>query len=184
MRRRDFIKLSTAGSIILPGTLLARVKVNPSPFETVLKNGKIFIDGNWQVRHLGIDSSGRMTVLTSLPADGNMIDVSNKTVSPGFIDILADNAANPERTYKTFEKFKVSDGVATALQMHGGSEKCGWYYDYFGKQPHHINFGVSVFVMRIRLAYNILVDRMRVVEKNLDEGALAVSHSIEYQPTP
>ena len=184
MRRRDFIKLSTTGSLIFPSALLARVRVNPPPFETVLKNGKIFIDGSWRVSHVGIDSSGKISILSSVPAEGNIIDVTGKIVSPGFIDILADNASNPEKTYKTFEKFKVTDGVTTALQMHGGSEKCGWYYDYFGKQPHYINFGVSVFVMRIRLAYNLLSDRKKIVEKNLNEGALAVSHSIEYQPTP
>jgi N-acyl-D-aspartate/D-glutamate deacylase len=38
--------------------------------------------------------------------------------------------------------------------------------------------------MRIRNAYNLLSDRKKAVEKNLDEGALAVAHSIEYQPTP
>ena len=184
MKRRDFIKVTTAGSAFLAKSAIAKVKVMPPAFEMVLQNGKIFIDGNWQVRHVGINSAGKISILSSLPAGGNMIDVSGKIVSPGFIDILADNAANPEHTYKTFEKFKVSDGVTTALQMHGGSEKCGWYYDYFGKQPHYINYGVSVFVMRIRLAYNSLSERRKQVEKNLDEGALAVSHSIEYQPTP
>ncbi len=134
--------------------------------------------------NIGIDLGGKLSILPSLPSEGNIIDVEGNVISPGFIDILADNAANPERTYKTFEKFKLTDGVTTALQMHGGSEKCGWYYDYFGKQPHYINFGVSVFVMRIRNAFPQLADRKRAVEKNLDEGALAVSHSIEYQPTP
>src|SRR5690349_14957968 len=184
MKRRDFVKLSTAASMALPVISFGAIKVGAPPFETVLKNGKIFSGGKWINAHVGIDATGKLSIITTLPSDGNIIDVEGNTISPGFIDILADNAANPERTYKTFEKFKVTDGVTTALQMHGGSEKTGWYYDYFGKQPHYINYGVSVFVMRIRNAYNQLAERKKMVEKNLDEGSLAVSHSIEYQPTP
>ena len=184
MKRRHFIKLSASASLLLPAVSLNAITIKPPPFETVLKNGKIFIQGKWQMANIGIDPSGKLNILSSLPSDGNIIDVAGNIISPGFIDILADNAARPESTYKTFEKYKVTDGVTTALQMHGGSEKCGWYYQYFGAQPHYINFGVSVFVMRIRNAYNQLADRKKIVEKNLDDGALAVSHSIEYQPTP
>ena len=184
MKRRDFIKFSTAASCVLPTVSLNSFTAKPPPFDTILSNGKIFLQGKWQPGHIGIDSAGRISILSSLPSDGNIIDVAGNIISPGFIDILADNAAKPETTYKTFEKFKVTDGVTTALQMHGGSEKCGWYYQHFGALPHYINFGVSVFVMRIRNSYPQLADRKRSVEKNLDEGALAVSHSIEYQPTP
>ena len=168
----------------LPVVSGGATKIKPPAFETVLKNGKIFFGGKWINSHVGIDSGGKISVLSSLPSDGNIIDVAGNIISPGFIDILADNAANPERTYKTFEKFKVTDGVTTALQMHGGSEKTAWYYQHFGALPHYINFGVSVFVMRIRNAYPQLSDRKKAVEKNLDDGALAVSHSIEYLPTP
>ncbi len=184
MKRRQFIKLSSAASVLLPATSFGVIRNNPPAFETILKNGKIFTQGKWQPAHIGINPSGKLTILSSLPTEGNIIDVTGNTIAPGFIDILADNAANPERTYKTFEKYKLTDGVTTSLQMHGGSEKTGWYYQHFGALPHYINYGVSVFVMRIRNAYPQLADRKRVVEKNLDDGALAVSHSIEYQPTP
>jgi N-acyl-D-aspartate/D-glutamate deacylase len=184
MKRRRFVQITTAASLVLPVASVASIGVKPPAFEIILKNGRIFTGGQWQNGNIGIDSAGKLSILNTLPSEGNIIDIGGNVISPGFIDILADNAANPERTYKTFEKFKVTDGITTALQMHGGSEKCGWYYDYFAKQPHYINFGVSVFVMRIRNAYNQLADRKKLVEKNLDEGALAVSHSIEYQPTP
>jgi N-acyl-D-aspartate/D-glutamate deacylase len=184
MRRRDFIKVSAAASGVLPSVSLNAFTVKPPPFDTILSNGKLFLQGKWQAGNIGIDGTGKLSILSTLPSEGNIIDVGGNIISPGFIDILADNAAKPETTYKTFEKFKVTDGVTTALQMHGGSEKCGWYYQHFGALPHYINFGVSVFVMRIRNAYPQLADRKRSVEKSLDEGALAVSHSIEYQPTP
>jgi N-acyl-D-aspartate/D-glutamate deacylase len=111
------------------------------------------------------------------------INISGKIVSPGFVDILADNAIDPESTYDTFEKYKITDGVTTALQMHGGSADCGAYYKRFSKLPHLINFGVSTFVMAIRGQSGSIDSRKRAIEKNLEEGALGVSHSLEYQPT-
>src|SRR6185295_7669289 len=47
-----------------------------------------------------------------------------------------------------------------------------------------INYGVSTFVMVIRNRTGNVAERKRQVERNLDEGALGVSHSLEYQPTP
>ncbi len=69
------------------------------------------------------------------------IDVTDRVVAPGFIDVLADNSANPAATYPIFEKYKVADGVSTALQMHGGSADCAAYYAEFGARPHLINYG-------------------------------------------
>jgi N-acyl-D-aspartate/D-glutamate deacylase len=43
---------------------------------------------------------------------------------------------------------------------------------------------VGVFVMVLRMGYPNLALRYKMVEKGMDEGALAVCHSIEYQPTP
>lgn len=142
------------------------------------------IDGNWKQVHLGIRSDGNLEVLQNLPTGIPVLDVKGKYVAPGFIDLLADNAANPERTFRIFEKYKVTDGVTSALQMHGGSAKVADYYKYFGSLPHRINFGVSVFVMRIRYAKSSVSERLKLVEQNLEAGALGVSHSIEYQPTP
>ncbi len=68
--------------------------------------------------------------------------------------------------------------------MHGGHHKADWYYSTFGEKPHYINYGISTKVMNIRRENNMLRDRYKAVEKNLNEGALGVSHSIEYQPTP
>ena len=112
------------------------------------------------------------------------INVTGKIVSPGFIDILADNSMDPDSTYDTFEKYKVTDGVTTALQMHGGSPESGTYYRRFGRLPHFVNYGVSTFVMALRGRGPNVAMRKKLIEQNLDEGALGVSHSLEYQPTP
>ncbi len=179
MNRRSFIR--KAGSAAILGLIAAR----PDSTVRVLRGGQCYKDGTLQFMDVGMDGAGRM--LLGPPGSlvcSNVIDVTGKIISPGFIDILADNAANPLKTYGTFERYKVSDGVTTALQMHGGSGNCADYYTTFGRLPHLINYGVSTAVMRVRYATADLSARIKLVEKCLEEGALGVSHSIEYQPTP
>ena len=181
------VPLSATGLTILDcrgrGSAGVGITVAGPQVKLVLRGGKSFYQGRWQTVDVGIDAGGRLRFGTNLQAP-EIMDVTNKVIAPGFIDILADNAANPEGTFPIFEKYKVSDGVTTALQMHGGSPDCGAYYRKFGALPHLINFGVSTFVMRIRNRAGSLAERRKQIERNLDEGALGVSHSLEYQPTP
>ena len=53
---------------------------------------------------VGVDATGKLITGASgsLQAD-EIIDVSGKVISPGFIDILADNAANPMRTIRSLK---------------------------------------------------------------------------------
>jgi N-acyl-D-aspartate/D-glutamate deacylase len=182
--RKDFLKLSGAAvaGIVIPSTTFAFQNKN---LTTVLRGGTSYFQNKWQQLDIGIDAGGKLQIgaLNSLSA-AEIIDTTGKVVSPGFIDILADNTANPEKTYTIFEKYKVTDGVTTALQMHGGSPDIAAYYKKFGAVPHLINYGVSTFVMTVRYRTNSLAERKKQVEKCLEEGALGVSHSIEYQPTP
>ncbi len=180
--RRHFIRVSAvaAGSILLkPGLLYSQSE----PFRYLLTNGRAFLQGAWQSVSVGITQDGTVAVN---PSSGNAletIDVADNVISPGFIDILADNSSNPRSSYSIFEKYKLLDGVTTTLQMHGGAEDAGAYYEEFGTLPHWTNYGVSTKVMLIRNRYNHMQDRYRAVERSLDGGALGVSHSIEYQYT-
>ncbi|HEX7024236.1 MAG TPA: amidohydrolase family protein, partial [Gemmatimonadales bacterium] len=61
---------------------------------------------------------------------------------------------------------------------------CGGYYAAMAGRAHAVNYGVSTFVMAIRSQTADRAGRLRRVEKNLDAGALGVSHSLEYQPAP
>lgn len=131
----------------------------------------------------GIDREGKLRLGSGLEAD-EVIDGRGRIISPGFIDILADNSASPEQTFPVFEKYKVTDGVTTALQMHGGAADTAEYYRRLGSRPHAINWGVSTFVMTIRSRTERRFERLRQVERCLEEGALGVSHSPEYQPAP
>ncbi|CAN5476126.1 D-aminoacylase [soil metagenome] len=186
MKRRSFIK--SAG--LLAATLssaatFANISFPETGLKIVLRGGRSFYQNQWQLLDIGIDDKGRLKIgqANSLTAE-QIIDVAGKIVSPGFIDILSDNSASPQKTFKIVEKFKVTDGVTTALQMHGGNATTASYYLTFGYLPHYINFGVSTAVMHIRYAVSGLAERRKRVEKCLEEGALGVSHSIEYQPTP
>lgn len=187
MQRRKFLLMSAqlaAAGIIFPGCSGTRAtSVETRKLKLVLTGGKSFHDKEWRTMDIGIDAAGKIRLGDSLHGE-QVIDVTGKIVAPGFIDILADNSMQPEVTYEIFEKYKISDGVTTALQMHGGSANCGDYYRKFGSLPHLINFGVSTFVMAIRSRTDNIEARKRQIEENLEQGALGVSHSLEYQPTP
>ncbi len=181
MKRRAFLQLSipVAASLVLPACKRIEGSVEKPVLNLVLKGGRVFYDGRLQNIDVGIDKDGKLHLGSDLIGI-ETLNVSGRVVAPGFIDILADNSTAPETTYSIFEKYKVSDGVTTALQMHGGSADCGAYYRQFGNVPHLVNYGVSTFVMAIRARSG----GKRLIEKNLDKGALGVSHSLEYQPAP
>jgi N-acyl-D-aspartate/D-glutamate deacylase len=187
MKRRTFLSIAVPGAA---GALLLRncdeeilTTIEELQLRLILRGGKTFLDGRWQTVDVGIDSAGRLHFGPQL-AGTNIIELKGKIISPGFVDILADNSIQPEVTNSTFEKYKITDGVTTALQMHGGSTDCGDYYQRFDRKPHFINYGVSTFVMGIRSNADSLASRKKLIEKNLAEGALGVSHSLEYQPAP
>lgn len=168
--------------------LLKGVKVTENAniqtdYKIVIKNGSVFLENQLKKDvFVGINQEGRLKI-SETPLQGvQEIDASGKIVSPGFIDILADNAANPQQTYSIFEKYKVTDGLTTVLQMHGGAEFPKKFHDYFDKLPHRVNYGVSVFVMRLRLMYASLAKRYELAEQGLKDGAVAMAHSPEYQP--
>jgi len=187
MKRRTFLQLAvplTATGLILPDCGRRAVSsVEPQQMKLVFRGGKLFYQNKWQTLDVGVDSAAKLHFGNNLRAN-EVINVDGRIIAPGFVDILADNAIQPEVTNAIFEKYKVTDGVTTALQMHGGSADCGAYYQRFSTMPHLINYGVSTFVMVLRGRAGNVAARKRLIEKNLDEGALGVSHSLEYQPTP
>ena len=186
MKRRTFLQLSiplAAAGLALPACKRIEGSVEKPVLPLVLQGGRAFYEGRLQTMDVGIDEAGKLHFGINLRGT-ETLNVSGRVVSPGFIDILGDNSTSPETTYSIFEKYKVSDGVTTALQMHGGSVDCGAYYRHFERLPHSINYGVSTFVMAIRARTGGLAAASRRIEKNLDEGALGVSHSLEYQPAP
>ncbi|MEZ4922569.1 MAG: twin-arginine translocation signal domain-containing protein [Crocinitomicaceae bacterium] len=186
--RRDFLKKSAvlAAATAVSNHSFAQLFPDEEEiiYEYAIENGDVFSDRKFQKLFVGIDSNGRLKLSKTPLKAKQIIDASGKIVSPGFVDILADNSSNPESTYQIFESYKVSDGVTSALQLHGGHDKAITYYREFEKKPHYINWGVSTKVMNIRRNEKSVISRLKVIEKNLAYGAIAISHSIEYQPTP
>lgn len=184
MKRRTFLRKSlVVGSITSAFSGIAFGQGSAVQF--VFRGGRSFIDGVLKTDDVGIDERGKLVIAPAGTLQASeVIPVADKIISPGFLDILTDNTANPRKTYSIVEKFKVTDGVTTALQMHGGSGQIADHYKTFDALPHYVNYGVSTAVMRVRYATASLPERKRRVEQCLSEGALGVSHSIEYQPTP
>ena len=152
MKRRTFLKMSiplAAATFALPACKRIEGSVEKPVLPLILRGGRVFYNNRWQTMDVGIDGAGKLRLAGDLRGV-ETIDVTGRVVSPGFIDILADNSTEPENTFHIFEKYKITDGVTTALQMHGGSANCGAYYRHFAGVPHAINYGVSTFVMAIR----------------------------------
>lgn len=193
MSRRDMLRLASAvpAAAFLGGPLVFFVPGTKKPggtaptgsvFPLVIKKGAAFIGGRWGTPDIGITGDGTL-IVGEEPLEGAFVlHAEGKVVAPGFIDILADNSRLPEKTHEIFERHKLTDGVTTALQMHGGAADVGVFYETFRRLPHWTHYGVSTKVMNIRRFHRGRTERLRQIERCLDEGALGVSHSIEYQP--
>lgn len=187
INRRDALKklaLLGGGALILPTLALPVVgQDRADAYKLVIKNGKVYTQGQMKEVFVGITQDNKIKLSDSPLAGKKEIDATGKVVSPGFVDILADNAGNPEQTYRIFEKYKLADGLTSVLQMHGGAASPASFHAHFDKLPHYVNYGVGVFVMLLRGRYAHLPTRYKAVEKGLEEGGLGVCHSIEYQPS-
>lgn len=187
MNRREAInRLSLSSVAVLTGCLSSNSKPSSegSTFPIVIENGKVFTEGKLLNRSLGISSDGRIH-LSETPLTGTqVIDAAGCIVSPGFIDILADGPKDTSDNYRVFEQFKLTDGVTTTLQLHGGRDNPSEYHRFFDPKSHYTNYGVGIYVMGVRGVAATIPERLKHVEKMLEEGALSVSHSLEYQPTP
>ncbi len=180
-RRRALQQLSLlTASTFLPAISIG--KDNTLPYG--ISGAQVYSNGQLEEYFVGITAEGQIRLSKEALPVGQLIEAQGKVLSAGFIDILGDNSASPEQTYGIFEKYKLADGLSTVLQMHGGSGNPKQYYQHFGKLPHYVNYGVSTKVMIIRLSYNTLAARLQAVRESVEAGALGVSHSIEYQPTP
>jgi N-acyl-D-aspartate/D-glutamate deacylase len=97
------------------------------------------------MRNVGI-SGGAIKAITAGRLNGRtVIDAKGLVVSPGFID-LHQHGQNDENY-----RFKVMDGVTTALELEVGTGDVDrWYAEREGKA--RINYGVSIGHLAARMA--------------------------------
>ncbi len=181
-------------SLIVPSSSFS----NPREiYDIVIVNGRV-IDpesGLDAVRNVGV-SAGTIKAVTANRLSGRtMIDAKGLIVSPGFID-LHQHGQNEENY-----RFKVMDGVTTALELEVGTgDVDGWYAEREGKAT--INYGVSIGHLAARMAAmhdpieflpsgeaarraatDAEIAEMKAqLEHGLQRGAVAVGFGIQYVP--
>ncbi len=116
-------------------------------YDLVLANGRVMdpetnLDA---VRNVGI-LDGTVTAITKSPLQGKeVIDVKGLVVAPGFIDI------NQHGFNKESDKYQVTDGVTTSLDIENGRLLIDdWYKIHEGNSM--VNFGITVGQIAARIA--------------------------------
>ncbi len=172
-RRHFLTQLAALGAAnLLPGV---------SPTALIIRHGRVYLDGRLQEMDLGITPEGRIQVSPRGLGEARVLDARGGVVAPGFIDILADNRHGG---MEVFERYKLSDGVTSALLLHGGASDVAGYHRSRDGMPHWVNHGVAAKMADIRPAHPDVPSRLRQARSCLAAGALALSYSIEYAPAP
>jgi N-acyl-D-aspartate/D-glutamate deacylase len=167
------------------------------PFDLVINNGRVLdpatnLDA---VRHIGIRGGKIVEISSSVLSAPRIIDATNLTVAPGFIDLHSHG-----QTAENY-RFKARDGVTTALEMEVGvNPVAAWYQERQGRAL--INYGATSGDIPARIAVlhdsGTLLPRDKATERpatseefqqiiariarGLDEGALGIGMGIAYLP--
>lgn len=166
-------------------------------YDVVILNGRV-IDPESRfdaVRNIGVHGGIIKAITTAALSGRTVIDAKGLVVSPGFIDLH--QHGQTEENYR----FKVMDGVTTALELEVGTGDVDrWYAERKGKTL--INYGVSVGHLAARMAAMgdpveflpsgaaarraatdaEIVEMKKFLEHGLQRGAIAVGFGIQYVP--
>ena len=96
------MSIPVAAGLVLPACKRIQGSSEPPGLAMVLRGGKAFYQNRWQQIDVGIDFNSRLRFGNNLHSQ-YVLDVKDRVVAPGFIDVLADNSTSPESTYKIFE---------------------------------------------------------------------------------
>ena len=159
-------------------------------FDAVILNARLINPEtlhDMQGYNIGI-LDGRIAALTRRPLQGALvIDATGLVASPGFIDILS------FMPNETGARFKITDGVTTNMQMHGGAINAHRDIGGLMANPPIINFGMSNFVAEIRRimgygSYTVMRSEASInqlvasVRQNILNGSIGISVIPEYTP--
>ena len=126
-------------ALALASVLTVAACVKAPHYDLVLQGGHVMdpASGLDSVRSIGI-TAGKIAAISVKPLQGTeIIDVSGKVVSPGFIDLHAHGQTTSDM------ELQAQDGVTTALELEVGVYPVDpWYRSREGKSP--LNFGATV----------------------------------------
>jgi len=158
-------------------------------FDVVIINGTV-VDPEThfhEIANVGIRGD-TIVVVSHDVLDGDMVlDAAGLVVAPGFIDLCS------YEPYRYSSRFKVADGVTTALGLHGGTSRFdNWAEKQRRAQP-MVNYGAAFShrYMRgnigVRNRYKAadedgIATMVRRAENSIAAGALGISFSLEYTP--
>jgi N-acyl-D-aspartate/D-glutamate deacylase len=162
------------------------------PCDVVIRNAHVMDpETRLDAPALNVGIRGKSIVaVTAEPLQGQVeIDAAGRVVAPGFIDVLS---YSPNR-YGVW--YKLADGVTTNLAMHGAPGTDGdmkaWYRIYERQRP-PVHFGgaflygaartkLQVGTFRSASAAQLAILTARA-QQAVEDGALGISMSLEYQP--
>jgi dihydroorotase len=161
-------------------------------YDVVIRNGRV-MDPETRLDAAGLNVGIRgktIVAITREPLPGRLeIDAAGRVVAPGFIDILSYNP----NSYGVW--YKLADGVTTNLAMHGAPGTDGdmkaWYRIYERQRP-PVHFGGAFLYGAARIKLGVgnyraatptqLARLVTLFERALEDGALGISLSLEYEP--
>lgn len=164
---------------------------NEKQYDLVIKGGTIYnpsTEHELQNYYIGINGSKIETITKEAISGKEEIDAEGLAISPGFIDLVSYDPNS------VGIRLKVLDGVTSNLAMHGGTEDAATWYPNWERNGVLTNFGASSFVTRHRwpiVGQDInaevtdeedLKRLVNDVRKNIENGALGISFSMEYIP--
>ncbi|MGD0922209.1 MAG: amidohydrolase family protein [Terriglobia bacterium] len=160
--------------------------------DVVIRNGRVMDpETHRDAPGLNVGIRGKTIVaITPEPLEGQVeIDAAGRVVAPGFIDVLSYSP----RPYGVW--YKLADGVTTNLAMHGAPGTDGdmkaWYRIYERQRP-PVHFGGALLYTAARAKLQVgtyrpasaaqLAILTARAEQALQDGALGISMSLEYEP--
>ncbi|MFG3530350.1 amidohydrolase family protein [Streptomyces sp. NPDC047917] len=185
----------------------AQLPNEPGPYDVVLAGGHV-VDPETNVNailNVGIIGD-RIAAISGKPLEGaTVINVADRIVAPGFIDLHAHGQQLPAAWMQAF------DGVTTALELESGLLPIAEFYENVAGEGRPINYGASAAWTYARIAekegkepkadlvwfqeafslsgwQNSLADDDEVahiiehVEKGLEEGGLGIGINGGYAP--
>jgi dihydroorotase len=168
---------------------LALGRAQTVDLDLVIRGGRV-IDPETRhdrVANVGI-RGGRVAIVTPAPLTaGRVIEARGRVVAPGFIDILS-RGFTPEGT-----RYKVTDGVTSILEMHGGPVEIAAWYDSVASMGLYVNYGTTVGHGALRFAVGAgkldqpatedELDRMlALARRGIREGAIGIGFGVQYIP--